>query len=234
MAFWFGKKKQAKADATIAKEYRDWLDRFPKEPPERMALARAAVDCFDACGPKKDLAQVDIQPLVEAASSPYKVVCETGAALLVFLARTRSEAQDALRAMATATTLAARFNAVGFLTHTLPEALRIEIIDMALKDKSAKVREKGIERAEGFGITSFLPQFEKMQASETNDAVRRSLEFHIPLLRDGYLLQPSSDGAGYFLIVRTSSALGGPYIPKELCTKEYIEKVVAEQYARSH
>src|SRR5262249_6176435 len=121
----------------------------------------------------------------------------------------------------------ARFHAVAYLDEELPEALRREVVQLALSDRSAKVRQMGIEGAERFKFMQFLPHLEEMQRTETNEAVRRSLALHVPLLRDGFLLKPSGDGEGYYLTVRGPGSLGGPFIPKEKYSDEFVRQEVA-------
>ncbi len=210
---------------TIAERYREWLRGFPKEPADRMAAALAAVDAAEAFNREGTAASV--APLVLAACSPYKLVFETGCNLLVKLAMSHPEARQCLLQMARDKDATARFHAVAFLEKALPEELRLEIVALALSDRSAKVRGKGIERAEEFEVRRLLPRLEEMQRTETNPRVLRSLAFHVPILRDGFLLRPSGDGGGYYLIVRGPTSLGGPFIPQSKYSEEYLRKEVA-------
>ena len=210
---------------SIAECYRDWLRNFPKEPADRMAMALAAIKAFEAC--ERCVTAADLRPLVTAASSPHKLVFETGCNLLVQLAKRHPEAQKCISQMARDKNATARFHAVAYLHEELPEGLRREVVQLALDDRSVKVRQRGIEGAEEFRFTDLLPRLEEMQRTETNEAVQRSLAFHIPLLRDGFLLRPSEDGEGYYLTVRGPGSVGGPYIPKEKYSEEFVRQEVA-------
>jgi hypothetical protein len=212
---------------SIADSYREWLRGFPKEPESRIAMAQAAIDAFRACEQSRQLNEADLRPLVVAASSPHKLVFETGCNLLVRLAARHREAQMCLLEMAKEKNATARFHAVAFLEPELPEPLRLEIVEHALEDRSTKVRQKGIEGAERFRFSHLLARLEEMQRTETDESVRESLALHIPLLRDGFLLEPSSDGAGYYLTVRGAKLLGGPFIPNEKYSEEFIRDEVA-------
>lgn len=211
--------------------YRGWLRNFPKEPADRMKAALAAVDAFEACERETEPSADDLQPLVFAASSPHKLVFETGCNLLVLLAARHTTAQRCLLQMAQDKNATARFHAVAYLDAGLAEELRLEILRLALRDRSAKVRQKGIEGAERFRFKGFLSQLQEMQQTESNEAVRRSLAFHIPLLRDGYLLKRSEDGAGYYLTVRGPWSVGGPFIPNEQYSEEFVQQEVARLQA---
>jgi hypothetical protein len=207
-----------------AEYFREWLRKFPKEPAEQMAVAFAAVDAFEACEDKPNITQVDLEPLVAAASSLRKLVHETGAHLLAQLAIRRTAAQQGVLTMARDKSATARFHAVAYLIEEMPEEFRLEIIKLALSDRSAKVRAKGIERAEQFKFKQLLPQLEKMQKTESHDSVKESLALHVPLLRDGYHLEKTPDG--YYLTVRRPKALGGPFIPNEKYSEEFVRQEV--------
>jgi hypothetical protein len=209
---------------SIASRYRDWLSNFPKEPKERLAIALGAIDAFESCQSKKDIATSDLEPLVAAGSSPYKLLCETGCNLLCKLATTNRQAQECLLRMAQSKSMIARLHAVAYLHANLPEVLRVEILGLGIRDRSAKVRGMAVDRVGQFNFLSFLPQLEEMQKAETEEFVLRQLAFNIPLLRDGYLLEPYADGSGYSLIVRSRWSTGGPFIPKEKCTPEFVQQ----------
>jgi hypothetical protein len=209
----------------IAERFREWLRNFPTVPAERMAMALAAIEAFEAFERRSSAA--DLRPLVMAASSSHKLVFETGCRLLVRLAAHHTGAQQCLSEMAKDKNATARFHAAAYLDDELPEALRREIVHQALSDRSAKVRQKGIEGVERFKFTDLLSRLEEMQRTETNEGVRRSLALHVPLLRDGFLLEPSEDGAGYYLIVRGPGSVGGPFIPKDKYSEEFLRQEVA-------
>lgn len=204
--------------------YRDWVEHYPNQPADRVAQARAAIEAFEAA--ERDPA-ADLGPLVVAASSPHKLVCETGGTLLALLAVNHPGAQLAFRRLATARAATARFHAVAFLTTDLPEPLRREVLGRALDDRSAKVRWKAVEQAEEFGFRDLLPRLEAMAETDQDAGVRRTLGLPIPLLRDGYVLQPSPDGRGYHLTVRGPHGIGGPFIPNDLLTDEFVREQIA-------
>jgi hypothetical protein len=216
---------------SIAEGYREWLRNFPKEPADRMAAALAAVVAIEAYERRGTAAS--LAPLVLAACSPHKLVFETGCNLLVKLATRDPEARQCLLQMARDRDATARFHAVAYLKSALPEELRLEIVTLALGDRSTKVRQKGIERAEDFEFRQFLPRLEDMQRTETNPAVLRSLAFHIPLLREGFVLSQSKDGKVYNLTVRVPSGYIGRGFPKDKYSEEYVRQEVERLRAES-
>lgn len=210
---------------SVVDRYRKWLSNFPKEPADRMAMALATIDAYEACD--QAVAEANLRLLVIAASSPHKLVFETGCNLLVRLAIRHFEAQQCILQMARDKNGTARFHAVAYLEEELPESLRREIVQIALSDRSAKVRQKAVERAEEFKFKELLPQLVEMQRSETNERVKESLAMHVPILRDGFRLDRSEDGTGYYLTVRGPRSFGGPFIPNERYSKEFVRLEVA-------
>jgi hypothetical protein len=212
---------------STADQWRRWLRGFTREPEERLALALQAVDAFEALSSGHPADDQTVQMLAKAASSPHKLVFETGCHLLVRLAATQEVCQQAIDRMASSRDATARFHAVAYLNASLPDSLRLSVIDRALSDRSARVREKGIEQAEAFGFRHWLPRLEAMMASEQRADVLEVLALHIPLLRDGFRLEPAPDGSGYYLTVRASDGgIGGPFIPRDRYSEPYVKEMV--------
>ena len=212
----------------VAARYRAWLDGFPKEPQDRMAIALDAIAAYEAIERNGQANASDLELLVAAFCSPHKLVFETGCNLLVALAQSHLEVQQCLLQMARHKGTTARFHAIVYLNRNLPAPLLNQVVTLALGDRSSKVRGKGVEQAEGLGLTAFLPQLEEMQRTESDEFVLRQLAFHIPLLRDGYLVEPASDGSGFDLTVRgPDGSVGGPFISREEFSDERVRQEVA-------
>jgi hypothetical protein len=212
---------------SIAETFRSYLDRFPKAPAERMAIARAALDAFEKCEKKRRLTADDLKPLVVAACAPQVFVSETGGHLLVQLALRHQVAQQCLLQLAADRKAHVRFNAVHYLVEELPEELRLQIVELALSDRSSMVRYRGVGQAQGFRFKQLLPRLEEMQRTEKDKAVQRVIARCIPMVRDGYWLDPSADGTGYYLTVSTSHSLVGVFIPKEKYSEKFVRREVA-------
>jgi len=206
-------------------QWRRWLSRFTRQPKHRLAQAFEAVDAFEAlsAGPDEQI----LQSLVKAASSPHKLVFETGCHLLVLLAATQENCQQAIDRMSSSQDATARFHAVAYLNASLPESLRFSIIDRALSDRSSRVRAMAVQQAETFGLRHLLPRLEDMIASESRANVLKSLALHVPLLRDGFLLEPEPDGSGYWLTVSTPGSIRTSFIPQDRFRDSYVREAVA-------
>ena len=98
-----------------------------------------------------------------------------------------------------------------------------------LNDPSSKVRRFASQAAGGYSeIKETVPLLERRLRKETNEGVKRSLEFDLPLLRDGYRTEKHCDGT-YSLSVRTKKGIAcaeltkKDLVPKRL--KQIIEKI---------
>jgi hypothetical protein len=185
-----------------------------------------AVDAFETLSTGRSTDDQAFQILVKAASSPHKLVFETGCHLLVQLATTQPICQQAIDRMASSRDSTARFHAVAYLNASLPEPLRLSVIDRGLSDRSSRVRAKAVEQAETFGLHHLLPRLEAMISSEPRADVQRCLALHVPLLRDGFRLEPIPDGSGFWLTVRGPHSIGGPFIPRHRFSDSYVKEVV--------
>ena len=219
---------------SMAKRFRTWLKDFPNEPADRMALALAAVNAYAACRPKYRLITEHLAPLVRAAKSPHKLVYETGCQLLVDLAMTMPHAAakaagECILDMARDKSATARLHAVQYLRRALPHKLRLEILTLALQDRSANVRRFAVARALDFDFKGLLPQLAKMQRTERNQVVREELAFCVPLLADGFVVRPMDRSDDYALTVRKrSGAVVSKIIPKDKCSREFVRRAVAQ------
>jgi hypothetical protein len=207
-------------------QWRQWLRGFTREPEDRLAMALAAVDAFETLSRHPSEEAAAIRPIVQAATSPHKLVFETGCHILFYLAKTLASCRDAIDRMASAKDSTSRFHAIAYLHRSLPEPLKQSVIQRAISDRSGKVRSKAVERIEEFQLHNYVPQLEEMMRTETDAKVLASLNFLVPLLRDGFHLRPASasDGTGYELSVRGCRYIRSFFIPKD----DYSESLLRE------
>src|ERR1700677_1835091 len=212
-------------------QWRRWLRSVTPLPEDRLSVAFAAVDAYETLltNPVDEIPAVDA--FVKAASSPYKLVAETGCGLLFRLAEKLISCQEGIVRMARDNDATARFNAVAYLHRTLPKAVLQFVVGIALSDRSAKIRAKAVQMAEELRLVEYLAQLEAMLVTEKSANVLRNLEFHFPLLKDGFFVTPKSDGTGYEVTIRGTHSIGGSYIPMNLYSESYVREVV-ERYRK--
>jgi hypothetical protein len=186
-------------------QYRIWLRRHASKPADRLAPVLEAVDAYEALsaeGPTDDRA---LQSIVAAASSPHRLAFEIGCSILVHLAVMREDCRQAIDRMASSSRRTARLHAIAYLDAALPESLCLSVVERALSDRSSQVRAMAVQQAEALGFRQLLPRLEAMLASEPHADVQRGLAFHVPMLRDGFGLEPNRDGCR----VRVRTLRGG-------------------------
>jgi hypothetical protein len=87
-----------------------------------------------------------------------------------------------------------RFQAIALLgiSH-VPKPIAAELIRKALRDKAHKVRAEAAAVAERLGLAELLPELLQALRVEGHALAKKLLEFHIALLRDGYVLECEHD-----------------------------------------
>src|SRR5205823_314602 len=134
-----------------------------------------------------------LAPIVNAASSSRVPLYENATSLLSELTEHFPAACDAVANMAQATRSRVRFNAILCLGRSTPPSLTLQILRQCLRDKSARVRLKAADWAGRLRLRKIVPDLEEAAARERNANARRTIEFELKLLRDGYILEPGSD-----------------------------------------
>ena len=197
----------------LVARYRAWVERNIAQPNERELLNRA----IDAYAQARDAASVtaaQVEPLVFAAKSRFTRVWETAMELLVPLAPKHAVVRDAMREMLNSKKVNERFNVVASLMACVPKSLSMEVIRRALNDKGSRVREKATEAADHLFLNELLPDLERRLAFEGSPGAKKALEFHVAMLRDGYILRREEDGTPR-LTVRTKRGWTMPQITQK-------------------
>ncbi len=102
-----------------------------------------------------------------------------------------------------------------------------ELLRRGLADKSSRVRWKAAQRVGDLEIKKLLPELESAFARETNAKARAEINLHLRLLRDGHILEPSSD-SGYRATVRTKDGICSGYVTEQALRQKGAARVAAE------
>jgi len=176
-------------------EYEPWLrDYFRKRYPELESALLEAIDAFDATKELDRINSEQLRPIVQAASSSRCPLYENTTGLLGQLSVKHEEARKAIEAMATDAQSHIRFNAILCLGKSTPPDFTLRLIRQGLRDKSARVRLKASDWAGRLRIREVVPELEEALAREKNEKAKKTIEFDLGLLRDGYILEPLPDG----------------------------------------
>ena len=179
-------------------QYRDWIEQF-LEPhyPELVAPFLAALEAFEAAIEAGALNDAALETIVECARSSRMPLGENAATLLGQLVARFPAAEHAVRGMAVHPKVHVRVNALVALSSTPPASLHDEVLRMALRDRSSKIRALAADKIMQFELDHLLPELDAATASENVPKTREELEYARDLLRDGYRVRPLEDGRAW-------------------------------------
>jgi len=175
--------------ASIHDKYDSWFATY-LEPryPELVAPLRAALDAYDRIQRQKRIDSADLQPIVDVARSHRRPLYENASNLLEALTADHREARDAVAEMAKDRKAQVRFNAIICLGRRTPREFCVNLLCQALSDKSARVRQKAADWAQRLDLSEIVPDLERALSNETHAGAKRTIEFGLRLMRDGYIL----------------------------------------------
>jgi hypothetical protein len=212
--------------------YDRWIrDHLRKRYPELEHPLLAVVDGFDAIQANAIIDAGDLRPIVEAASSQRRPLLENATTLLSELTERYEEARGAVAAMSEDSRNHVRFNAILCLGSPTPLAFTLGILRRSLRDKSARVREKAADWAGRLRLREFVPDLESAFSIEQNSKAKRTIEFELKLLRDGYILEPRREG--FFVTThRSGGGVTAQFVPHAELEQRGIDAIVADMTER--
>jgi hypothetical protein len=208
--------------------YENWIrDTIEPRCPELVRPIRDALDAFDAIQRAGRADAERLMPIVEAAQSHRRPLYDMAVGLLQELTADFAEARESVARMASDKRSQVRFNAVISLGARTPRDFSGEVIRQALRDKSAKVRQKAADWAQRRGMAEIVPDLAAALAVESHAATKETMEFNLPLLRDRYLLK--KDGAAGFLItIPYARGISTRRVSQEELDAKGISAIIAE------
>ena len=213
--------------AEIAEQFRAFVGSGGLAP-EGREVASAAITAFVAYDADQDPSV--LPALLAAARDRRKAVVEVGAQLLALLARCFQPAQDAWRALARDRTVAARFAAIAFLDPEMPSELIEAVLEAGLSDKAAQVRAKTVEVATTLERRALVPAIERL-VQDPDAKVRKEVEAWLPILRDGYRLEPGKEAGWWWIsFCVPGSSISAPFQGNP--TPEAIRAAIDAELAR--
>jgi hypothetical protein len=232
----FRKKKPAAASSHSMKktraEFEPWLrDYLRKRQPDLEPQMLAAIDAFDIIQEENRVDSALLAPIVEAASSSRRPLCENATSFLGKLTGEYVLARESVDRMALDSRSYVRFNAILCLGKATPLDFAIRLIRQGLRDKSAHVRKKAADWAGSLRLREAVPDLESALTVETNTKAKETIEFELRLLRDGHILEPDSDD-GFFITAFISNGVGGRWVSRVELEQRGIETIIAEMASR--
>lgn len=208
--------------------YATWLEgrRSPRDAKDEADLLSAA-SAYDAAIDNNSLTSDQLLRVVTASCHPHTIVWSNAVDLLAKLSARWREASTAIAEMSRSPQVQTRFAALCALGEATPVATTDAILTAGLRDRSSKIRWKSADRAERLERRNLISDIETALGSEVNLKTARSIEFHLRMLRDGYWVQPDSDGQSR-VTVRISKGSTSRVIRNDELKGKGLENVLEE------
>lgn len=166
-----------------------------------------ALTAFDAAMQSDVLADEELRIVVDCAHSPRTPLGENTAILLGELAERFASAKAAVLEMAVHPKVHVRVNSLVAISSARPTGLHGDVLRIALKDRSSRMRLLAADKVMQFRLRALLPHLEQAIAHEGVEKIRQELEVSRDLLRDGYHVR-RCDGAHAWLTYRMPAGTG--------------------------
>jgi hypothetical protein len=153
---------------------------------------------------------------------------ELGFHVLNALCHADASLQCHLVALTTHGSAKVRSDLAFYLANEFSQELEGTIFRRLLHDKAASVRVQAIESIGGRAYEWMLSDLIALRSTETNHKVLRSLDFWIPLLRDGYRVEPSPDQTELTVTVLTSRGTSSKILDSTDLNDPRIQRLVEE------
>lgn len=167
---------------------------FNRLHPDLENQVRETIDSYNLILIKEDCRAEDLCQIRLAALSERRHLWQHAATLIGKLASAFEAARDLIRDLSKEKKWNPRFVSLCCLTSSLPQDLLIDIVEQTLSDKSVEVRRKAVAQAEHFDLKSLVPQIENILEKEKSEKVKRSIKWHLSLLRDGHIKEIKENG----------------------------------------
>jgi hypothetical protein len=216
------------------KSARDWYEPWlrggylRKRCPELEAPLLAAIDAFDSIQQGKAVTPEVLEPIVQAVSSSRRPLYENVTTLLSKLTEQHAEARAAIERMAKDPRSHVRFNAILCLGKSTPLSFSVRVLQQALRDKSAKVRQKAADWAGRLRLRELVPDLEEAAAQEKNAGAAGTIEFELKLLRDGYILKPGSDDGFDVTTFSNNGGVAGRWVRRTELESRGLQAILAD------
>jgi hypothetical protein len=183
---------------------------------------------YDEAQESGELTTKRIGLVIEAACDSQLLVAMNASELLQALSKRWTETvAQAIQEIFQNPRAHARFAAICSLTKEIDDAVLVELLRAGLKDKSSRVRGKAATSAERLNRKDLLPELAVAVAVEKNTKARQGIEYHLRMLRDGYIINDKSEEPVYVWI-RTASGYSGRRLSTDTIKAKGLEEAAGE------
>ena len=212
--------------------YEPWLrDYIRKRQPDLEPPLLAAIDAFDTVQEECRLDAILLAPIVDAASSSRVPLYECATSFLGRLTGEYALARQAVEEMALNPRSHVRFNSILCLSAATPHDFTLRLIRQGLRDNSAKVRCKAGDWAVRLRIHDLVQDLAVAFAAERNAKAKKTIEFGLRLLRDGYILRPGP-GDDYYITTFCSNGIASRRVARSDVELRGVQAIIAESASK--
>lgn len=209
-----------------------WLEgSLTKRSPELEKILFAAIDAYDIFLDEHRLDATLLAPIVEAACDSHALLYENVPRFLGKLTAEYSLARESVERMAVDSKSHVRFNAILCLRNETPPDFTLRLLQHGLRDKSSRVRTKAADWAGRLRVAALVPDLEAAFATEKHEKTKRTIEFELRLLRDGYILRPAGDHR-FFVTTHVSNGTASRSVSRSELDQRGIQAIIAELESR--
>lgn len=209
-------------------EYEHWIQQYLKPRfPELVKEFRACLNGYERIKSNNRVDERSLNAILRAAYSPRAPLLNTAIFFLGELSEHYPEVNKAIVAMSNNRHWYVRCHAILSLGQETPNDIVLAILKKGLQDRSASVRRVAAWQVQSLRVSKLIPDLEDQLAIEPHPGTKHSLDFHLRLLRDGYVLE-YRDGEPPFLWIPTSDGMRGCYVSQEDIDTKGIQVILAE------
>jgi hypothetical protein len=191
------------------------------------AAVMAFADAYDAAVQSGELSPDQLATIINAANSSRALLWINATELLADLALRWEIAAQAIAEMFASRQSHVRFAALCCLLAKTPVSLSNRLLRNGLIDKSSRVRWKAAQKIGDFERTELLTELEAAFLAETNSDARAEMDLNLRLLRDGYIVKPSTPSR-FEVTVRIKNGIRTGYVSEEEMQVKGIDVVTRE------
>jgi hypothetical protein len=184
---------------------RNWVQSHPRIKEEERCLIVAAMGSFESLNQVKACSREQLAAIMAAACSRWQAAQGYGGRFLAELAGKHPAAQAAFRELVAFRKYDVRLQAIMHLSIKMPRQLLQELLGQAITDRSKGVRTWAAYQCDILQIREMVPEMLRQAEVEPDAAVKRDIEFHAAMTRDGYLIE-RKEGGGLTLHIRLRNA----------------------------
>lgn len=202
---------------------RDYVERVA-DATETKAIAREALDRYEALGEIGDLTADELEPIVLAATSRFVLAWSIGADLLLDLATRSGTAADIVLRLVATGRVNEKLPLIASLSRNVPEDFAAELLRFAIHDRSSRVRVKAAEAIVRLEL-DLVDELRRQVENETHRVAKSQLERWLVWGTVGYEVEHEDDGSASVSVWHRGCLTGFHIAAAEIAAGRLVDRV---------